>query len=607
MDQYPRLSMAAKQPRSVGFTTALLEEQARANDTREFASRMRERMRGSPALISIQEPAGAPFALHPNANGTPPRNERVRTFDDNAALVDELGRDAFAEVVARRIQEAYDGVTQDPKRNGAVMVHLHGRWGSGKSSVLNFLKSKLSDEGKEPDDDRRVADKNWIVVEFNAWQHQRMPAPWWPLIRTIYHRCSADGSAAIRRRWYWRHFTMRWAQPVALVFLLLAIGTILLSRGAVEGEMKIAGAVLGLIGAAAALLKTPAVFSAKAAQELEEMRVNKQDLIKRFFEDIIHSVKRPIIVFIDDLDRCSSAYVVELLEGVQTLFKGAPVVYVVAADRDWIRKSFEQGYVDFAGTIGAPGRPLGHLFLEKMFQVSAGIPRIGDAERRRYWGHLLDPDEAMDRASLVRQRKEARKRAEEQVRDVVSMEEVDRHVEEARRSGDEQAAQAISEAGAVRIASAEVEQETEHRLLRFASLLEPNPRAMKRLVNAYGMNQATLLLQQRKVDADALARWTILEMRWPLFAEVLAQHPEFVEFVHDGRELNVENIAKETNALSKHVDVRRVVGREGEEGRLTKEEIERIVGESVAAEKLAVKEAAPPPNTSTAPPSSQTA
>jgi len=579
------------------FTDVLLEELRTAKNTDELRDRIIERMRNSDTKVEINGPKGTPFELYPNGTSSVPANERVPTYDDNSAFVDELGRDAFAEVIAHRMEEAYEGVVKDPRRTGAVMVHLHGRWGSGKSSVLNFLKNKLTDEGKEGDGPKRITEKDWVVVEFNAWQHQRMPNPWWPLLRTIYKRSCADASKGTWWRWNWRHFKMRWAQPVALIAFLLAGGFVLLAKGGGDTDMRIASAVLGLIGAAAALLKAPAVFSSKAGQELDELRVSKQDLIKKFFEDIIRTVDRPIVVFIDDLDRCNSSYVVELLEGVQTLFKGAPVVYVIAADRDWIRKSFEEGYKDFAGTIGAPGRPLGHLFLEKMFQISVGIPRIGTDERMEYWNKLLRPMDNDQREAMISERKEARSHADEAVKQVNSMEEINARVMEARNAGKHAEAQALSEAGAVHIASASVKEATEHRLKQFADLLEPNPRAMKRLVNAYGMNQASLILERRSVDADALARWTILEMRWPLFAEALAQQPERVQDVFDGVELKIQGLTPETLALAKHRDVRRIViGEMKIPGELTEQKIRDIVGDSVAAEQLSVKEATPPTN-----------
>ena len=84
-------------------------------------------------------------------------------------------------------------------------------------------------------------------------------------------------------------------------------------------------------------------------------------------------------------------------------------------------------------------------------------------------------------------------------------------------------------AAAKQITSAEAERVTEHRLQRFADMLEANPRAMKRLLNAFSLHQATHLLEGRSVRFDALAQWTIIELRWPELADLLTSHPHFVD------------------------------------------------------------------------------
>jgi hypothetical protein len=67
---------------------------------------------------------------------------------------------------------------------------------------------------------------------------------------------------------------------------------------------------------------------------------------------------------------------------------------------------------------------------------------------------------------------------------------------------------------------------------------------MKRLVNAFGLHQATQLLEGRRVSPEALARWTIIEMRWPLLADFLNSHPEAVVALAKGKVLtDLQNMA----------------------------------------------------------------
>ena len=105
--------------------------------------------------------------------------EHVAAHPDNPALVDELGRRPFAEVIGARIEEVRGRDTDVPQEGSAFMVNIHGPWGAGKTSVLNFLRAYLQDTGRPPE-------RRWIVVEFNAWRSKRQQPPWWAFIKEIH-------------------------------------------------------------------------------------------------------------------------------------------------------------------------------------------------------------------------------------------------------------------------------------------------------------------------------------------------------------------------------------------------------------------------------------
>ena len=96
---------------------------------------------------------------------------------------------------------------------------------------------------------------------------------------------------------------------------------------------------------------------------------------------------------IDNLDRCRAAYVVELLEGIQTLLRQPhahgdlpEVAFIVAAQRGWLCDSYISVYDDFESAVHEPGRPFGLTFVDKIFdfsvRASAGARRGGDRRRR---------------------------------------------------------------------------------------------------------------------------------------------------------------------------------------------------------------------------------
>ena len=102
---------------------------------------------------------------------------------------------------------------------------------------------------------------------------------------------------------------------------------------------------------------TPATGAA-AAEELEgEDRLNR------------------IVVFIDDLDRCAPARVVEVLEAVHLLLAYRLFVVVIAVDSRWLQQSLRAHYRDLlVGERGGAATPLDYL--EKIVQLPYQLPRM---------------------------------------------------------------------------------------------------------------------------------------------------------------------------------------------------------------------------------------
>jgi hypothetical protein len=110
---------------------------------------------------------------------------------------------------------------------GAFLVHLHAPWGAGKTSLLNFLAAELRER------DEKLGFERWVVVNFNAWRHQRIAPPWWWLMTTLYVEAvreldQFDRWRAVRLRiheWWWR-FRGGW---LGYLVLLLGLGGLVLA------------------------------------------------------------------------------------------------------------------------------------------------------------------------------------------------------------------------------------------------------------------------------------------------------------------------------------------------------------------------------------------
>lgn len=435
------------------------------------------------------------------------QTEAVETHSDEPTANDQLGRRPFAQAMVERMNDVREKGGSD-----GFAVHLYGPWGAGKTSIILMMREFLES----------TRDNRWAVVHFNAWQHTNRHPPWWPLIEAIKSDCIkslrttvAGQTYLARLRAYWNAITVwdKWVcwkiradgLPLGFSLGLLAIATYvffsLVWQDPDSNESKTLSTTLGIITSASAV--AAAVFvaahtmifgSSENAKFYFDLSTDPLKKITGLFKRMIKATGRPVCIVIDDLDRCSSEFVVSLLEGIQTSFRHRNVAYVVAADRNWIRSSFETRYHTFLAAVGDPGQPLGYLFLEKIFQVSTPVPGMGDAIQQRYWRNLLTGMQTVEAAQ----------------------DEFDQRVEEKRRSIRLDHREGLTREGAKVILTAQeepdvraavvlelaaspaAEKEAEHLLSQFAGVVSDNPRVMKRMINAFAMR----LTSQRKRSRD---------------------------------------------------------------------------------------------------------
>jgi hypothetical protein len=193
--------------------------------------------------------------------------------------------------------------------------------------------------------------------------------------------------------------------------------------------------------------------SASAAEELAHVR------------DV-----RRIIVYIDDLDRCSEQHVVQVLQAIHLLLAFDLFVVVVAVDARWLHRAVGQVY---SGQLAQPDQPGQNAsatvadYLEKIFQLPIWMPPIGDAATvKRFVQGIDKPDTTL--SDSIRP-------------------EPDR--ERAQLGGDKIAAvdakpdpALVQIAAQRRVSMSEPERRT---LTAMALLAGKSPRGLKRLVNTY--------------------------------------------------------------------------------------------------------------------------
>ncbi|MGP3722737.1 KAP family P-loop NTPase fold protein [Cereibacter sphaeroides] len=219
------------------------------------------------------------------------------------------------------------------------VIGVEGSWGSGKSSLVNLALAELSEQEDGP-----------LVVKFAPWLVGNRNELLAQLFSTLEPVILASVPAAEKDET--KALLGRYAKASS--------GLAVLADLAETGGMPWAGVI-------AKLLRT----SGKKAAELSERSLGE---LNEELRTKLKKLERPIIVFIDDLDRLEPTEAAEVLRLVKAVADFPNVAYVLAYDADVLAKSIE----------GAVGISDGKAYLEKVIQASFKVPRALSFDLRNW-------------------------------------------------------------------------------------------------------------------------------------------------------------------------------------------------------------------------------
>ena len=490
-----------------------------------------------PSLAEDLRNEGALDALRGAVEVLPrPSTDRTGWSSDAPAVEDLLGRRYLARALATRLRAR---ATDD-----SFLVHIDGPWGSGKSTLFNFLAEELESDS--------------LLVGVNVWREQQVGVQWWTLHNAL--RAAVEHEAVTRAR------SSRVARVVArvrsktrsridvvrvrlvpfvvavLVLAAVVIGLFVLAdfdlgTGAeiADSVAKVTSLALLAVGGVTAAYRFLLPESRRSAKAFVASSPNPMAEVRLLFQRTLRRTTRRVVFLIDDLDRCDAPYIVEFLSTMQTLLRDAHVTApgtavqrpgpcaFIAADGQWIRSSYESHY-DKVKVTEVPGRPLGYLFLEKIFQLQVRLPSIGDEGKTAFYTSLLMPGQSRPQASA--EERQTVSRIAEQVARATTGPDIARAARAASTITDHAQRLEVLGTAAVHFSELEIQDQTHHDLAPYARFMEPNPRSIRLFVNTYGTLQSLRTLEGVPVRTSPLARWTVIEIRWPLLADHLRARPD---------------------------------------------------------------------------------
>jgi hypothetical protein len=261
-------------------------------------------------------------------------------------------------------------------------IALWGPWGSGKSGLANLLKEELA--GKAP---------KARFVRFDAFKFAETPLRR-HFISQVAEALGITSSEFRDGLYSQRDKTTleipRWSFIRLLVVFLLVLLTvelaafllILLIAAVSPGSFE--SAFHDLLRGGLALALAPAgilaAFTALAGQTLPVKRTRSapstDEEFERIFKKLVKRVAaQPLVVFIDELDRCSPDEVVSTLEAIRTFLDVRGVVYVVAADQQVLERALREAARQTTPPDSVnPYYSAGSAYLDKIFQYQFSVP-----------------------------------------------------------------------------------------------------------------------------------------------------------------------------------------------------------------------------------------
>lgn len=490
----------------------------------------------------------------------------------------------------------------------------------------------LGDPPTSPDEKNRMFSlpesvrRPWIVVNFNAWENEHCSPPWWIFFQTIRRQCfrsirkegmhpwcnneKRDSLDLARRYLTFVGLQMReiwWRLLNPKILMLLGTAALSLTMLTLFYHFKIWGTtvvkdkteigflvssgfgllLLGLssgtaIWGAAALLTESVVPGTDTLAE--RLSIGKGDPFGRFrrhFNRTMHRLKRPVMVVVDDLDRCRPEFVVDLVRGMQTLLRSPRVVFVILGDRDWIERAFEGHHKTMSELDVGPEQRLGARFVEKAIQLSFVLPSIEGKSQANFVRQILlgarggqsanRPPLEPELSSQLRQIVNSRFAADPSSVDVPEtivtavMDELQR-IEPTRTQNDVSAdrgqiEEIVFNTLATSASSDErFEKTIIHQLESLAPSFPPNPRQIKRIVNAITIYASVMLQQRLGSDTQEnlrfqLAIWIIIMTEWPRSWRTIVACPEIVKCIASDKPLESLSKISDTTLPGSREDV----------------------------------------------------
>jgi hypothetical protein len=245
---------------------------------------------------------------------------KIEIFGDSPTIEDGLGFDDYAGILLDLIGN-FDA-------RSPLTIGIHGRWGSGKTSLMRMLETRFEDDMKVK------------TVWFNAWAYGR-------------------------------------DEPIGLALLQQILIEFQKEDRLKEKGKTLLGNVVKL--GTDALLRRTTTITLNEAKELFENSIGIKSTLRQDFEATIDECLQEggrLVVFVDDLDRCLPEKTIEILEVIKLFLDVPKCIFVIGVEKEAIERGIEVRYKSKEQKIPISGQD----YIEKIIQIPFALPPIREED-----------------------------------------------------------------------------------------------------------------------------------------------------------------------------------------------------------------------------------
>jgi hypothetical protein len=308
-------------------------------------------------------------------------------WSDNETSEDLLGFKVHADLLINVINDE----TVLP-----TTVGVFGDWGSGKSSILQIIKSEFDKEEH----------KDSLCIYFNGWTFEGYDDAKAALLNAILKglednkKMTEEVKIAVKEKAKKIWKSIDWMRGAGMVMKNIALPAVAayftggLSLVPFAAQKISEWGVDSKVGLISKLQSEDGEELFKSfIKDKGEEREDKTNVVAEFrkdFDELLKATKfKKLVVIIDDLDRCNPDRIIDNLEAVKLFLNVSNTAFIIGADPRIVKHAIEFRYKQKGKITEADDADIVKDYLEKLIQIPYNLPKLSDSEVETYISLLI--------------------------------------------------------------------------------------------------------------------------------------------------------------------------------------------------------------------------